>query len=131
MQLQCSILDTSNPAATPQQILQKMGTLLGSGSPEEDEQAEEEEAELDQEEQEPTGEAETPQEAAEKQKRRKLRLAKIRRKVKERGYEFTNGSSTIAGVLFVEMQKVLDLPPERNGEDVQRLPTAIRGANRP
>jgi len=58
-----------------------------------------------------TGGAETP-ETAEK-KRRKRRIAILRRKAKLRAYEFSNGSD-VAGVLFLEIQKIVDLPPERN-----------------
>lgn len=71
-------------------------------------------SELDDEE-EPVSELEegaTPEQTA--KKRRRLRLAKLKRKAKEHGYEFTGGSD-VAGVLFVEIQKITDLPPEKNG----------------
>ena len=47
-------------------------------------------------------------------KRRRRRMAILKRKVKLKGYEFTNGSD-VAGVLFLEIQRITDLPPERNG----------------
>ena len=47
-------------------------------------------------------------------KRRRKRMAILKRKAKQRGYEFTNGSD-VAGVLFLEIQRITDLPPERNG----------------
>jgi phosphatidylserine decarboxylase len=56
-------------------------------------------------------------EASDKRKKRRLRIARLKNKVKERGYAFTNGSP-VAGVLFVEIQKITDLPPERNGENL-------------
>lgn len=46
-------------------------------------------------------------------KRRRKRMAILKRKVKLREYEFTNGSD-VAGVLFLEVQRITDLPPERN-----------------
>lgn len=49
---------------------------------------------------------------AKKKKRR--RVARIKRKTKQRAYEFS-GMSDVAGVLFLEVQKITDLPPERNG----------------
>jgi phosphatidylserine decarboxylase len=42
-------------------------------------------------------------------------LAKLRRKAKQRAYEFS-GKTEVAGVLFLEIQKITDLPPERNGK---------------
>lgn len=50
----------------------------------------------------------------EKHKRR-LKLARLKKKAKEAAYEFS-GLSDLAGVLFLEIQKVSDLPPERNSK---------------
>lgn len=47
-------------------------------------------------------------------KKKRLRLARLKKKAKEHGYEFSGGSD-VAGVLFVEIQKITDLPPEKNG----------------
>ena len=52
-------------------------------------------------------------EIAEKRKR-KLRLARLKRKAKARAYEFT-GASDVTGIAFLEIVKITDLPPERNG----------------
>ena len=52
---------------------------------------------------------------SEKKRRRKLRLAKIRRKTKARAYEFTGGSD-IVGMVFLEVSRITDLPPERNSK---------------
>lgn len=54
----------------------------------------------------------TPEGAAKKKKR--LRLARLKRKAKQHGYEFS-GATDVAGVLFVEIQRITDLPPEKNG----------------
>jgi len=136
VQLQFTLYDPSNSSATPQQILAKLGVICGADSPfldgengqgqgfdgqgqgfdsqglERTESGDLEDEEVD--ESEPvseTGGAETP-ETAEK-KRRKRRIAILRRKAKLRAYEFSNGSD-VAGVLFLEIQKIVDLPPERN-----------------
>lgn len=52
--------------------------------------------------------------ATEKEKRKKrLRLAKLKKKTKARAYEFTGGSD-ILGIVFLDITKITDLPPERN-----------------
>lgn len=50
----------------------------------------------------------------EKHKRR-LKLARLKKRAKDAAYEFS-GLSDLAGVLFLEIQRVSDLPPERNSE---------------
>lgn len=51
----------------------------------------------------------------EKRKRRH-RLARLRKKAKQRAYEFS-GLSDLDGVLFLEISRINDLPPERNGKN--------------
>ena len=54
-------------------------------------------------------------------RRKKLKLARLRRKVKSKtGYEYSSNGD-IAGVLFLEIQKCTDLPPERNGKSPGRV----------
>lgn len=55
-----------------------------------------------------------PSETPEKRKRRN-KLARLRRAAKQRAYEFS-GMSDVAGVLFLEVSKITDLPPERNSK---------------
>ena len=55
----------------------------------------------------------TKPEVVEKRKKR-LRLARLRRKTKARAYEFT-GTGDVTGIAFLEIVKITDLPPERNG----------------
>lgn len=120
--MQFSLYDPAGPSVSPQQVLAKLSSICGSDSPffegealqglERTDSGELEHEEAD--ETEPasgTDDSRTP-ETAEKKRRR--RLAILKRKVKLRGYEFSNGSD-VAGVLFVEIQKITDLPPERNG----------------
>ena len=122
--LQFSLIDPSNPSAAPEQIIQKfMGFTQTSPSPDEDdedallrmESGENEQG--DEEEEESSDEAQDESKKAEKRekRRKKLRLAKLKRKAKLRAYEFTDRTE-VAGVLFLEITKVTDLPPERNSE---------------
>ena len=46
-------------------------------------------------------------------RKRKMRLKKLR-KSKARAYEFTGGGKDVLGILYLEIQKITDLPPERN-----------------
>ncbi|CAN9300316.1 phosphatidylserine decarboxylase proenzyme [Alternaria alternata] len=121
IQIQFSLIDPVNLAATPEQILQKFFAIAGqTPSPDEDEgellmrgdsnltDAEEDESSSD--------EAQDESKKAEKRekRRKKLKLARLRRKVKSKtGYEYSSNGD-IAGVLFLEIQKCTDLPPERN-----------------
>ena len=54
----------------------------------------------------------TKEEKVEK-KKRKLRMKRLRRKTKARAYEFTGGTDVV-GIVFLEVTKITDLPPERN-----------------
>jgi phosphatidylserine decarboxylase len=122
VQLQFSIVDTANPSATPQDILNKFNAVT-AGSPEDEKdddldlvetQSRGDEDDDEDDEDETSDEADDPAkpETVEKRKRR-LRLKKLKRKTKARAYEFTGGSD-VTGILFLEIGKVTDLPPERN-----------------
>lgn len=55
-------------------------------------------------------------------RRRRLRLARLKRKsLAARAYQFSGSGSGVQGIVFVEIVRVTDLPPERNGM-VHRLP---------
>jgi phosphatidylserine decarboxylase len=124
VQLQFTLFDSSNHGATPAQVLEKFRALAGVdisdisvvstptrqtntvGGDEEDEYFDEDE--------EPSDETDDPTkpETAEK-RRRKLRLRGLRKKKQASAYEF-GGGSEIVGIVFLEIGKVTDLPPERN-----------------
>ncbi|SLM36695.1 phosphatidylserine decarboxylase [Lasallia pustulata] len=124
VQMQFSIVDSSNPSAAPQDILQRFMSLAGS-SPAEDADEDDELARLesldtredeDDDEKEDGTSDETddpnkPEVAA--KRRRKLRLMRLRKKTKARAYEFTGGTDVV-GIVFLEIGKIMDLPPERN-----------------
>ncbi|KAF4554881.1 Phosphatidylserine decarboxylase-like protein 3 [Elsinoe fawcettii] len=123
--LKFSITDPTNPTATPQQILQKFYGVAAQEPKEEDDDLDDlvridttgTDGLDDEDESEETGQT-TPSddsrdpERNEKRKRRN-KLARLKRKTKLRAYEFSGVSDT-AGVLFLEVHKVTDLPPERN-----------------
>ncbi|KAH7083956.1 phosphatidylserine decarboxylase-domain-containing protein [Paraphoma chrysanthemicola] len=120
IQIQFSLADTSNPAASPETLIQKFLAIAGS-SPSPDE----EEAELllradsnntDVDDEDSSDEAQDESKKAEKRekRRKRLRLAKLKKKAKQMsGYEYSSNGD-VAGVLFLEISKITDLPPEKN-----------------
>jgi phosphatidylserine decarboxylase len=116
--LQFTLYDPTSTSAASEQILDKLYALLGNGdlTPEEEARLSRmDSSELDDDDDQVSEleEGATPEQTA--KKKRRLRLARLKRKAKEHGYEFTGGSD-VAGVLFVEIQKITDLPPEKNGK---------------
>lgn len=133
--LKFTLLDPVNTAATPQQVLQKFyGVLSAQDDDEEEEEEEEDEllsrlqsrdlddvSEEEDEEREPSDEtadegARTPNGTPtddKKKRRRREKLKRLKRKSKLKTYEFS-GMSDVSGVLFLEIHRITDLPPERN-----------------
>lgn len=129
VQLQFGLVDTSDPSAGPKNILQKLTTLI-SISPDDDisddedlsklesldmdDEDDDDDEGLDEKNRETSDETDNPQkpEKAEK-RRRKLRLKRLKKRAKARAYEFTGGTNVV-GVVFLEIGKITDLPPERN-----------------
>lgn len=115
--LQFSVYDPVHTSATPQQIQSKLAGLTSSEGesdldPSISRSSTFELEEEDDDDDVNDSEDPTKPETAEKRKRR-LRIARIKKKAQEKAYELS-GSSGLAGVLFLEIQKVTDLPPERN-----------------
>lgn len=140
--LQFSLVDTVNPSASPQQIFDKFYTLVKaipvgssrnitpamtpvlaptsaprSGPSPSSPQAtidEEDEDDLDDIDSETPDDIDDPSkpETAER-RRRRLRIKGLRRKRRQNPYAFSNGSSVV-GVIFLEVGKITDLPPEHN-----------------
>ena len=48
-------------------------------------------------------------------RKRKLRLKRLRRKATIKAYEFGGGTDVI-GIVFLEISRITDLPPEKNCE---------------
>lgn len=128
IQLQFALADPHHPSASPTEIISKLRALT-IGSPDEDDAEigdlskfesrdddddDDEDEDQDADTSDETDDPAKPAVAAEKRKK-KLRLAKLKRKTKARAYEFTGGGSDCVGIAFIEISRVTDLPPERNG----------------
>jgi phosphatidylserine decarboxylase len=136
VQMQFSLVDAANPAASPEEIYQKFrSTILAAEAdsedsisrlPSNDTKADEdsdaepegadavEEAGRDEETSDET-EDQTKPESEKKKKKRKLKM--LRRKSRAiRAYEFTGKDSDVSGIIFLEIRKITDLPPEKNSE---------------
>ena len=128
VQMQFSIVDSSNPSATPQDILRSFMSLADSSPPEDaddddeitrleslDAREDDDDDDDDKEDEtsDGTDDPNKPEVAA--KRRRKLRLRRLRKKTKARAYEFTGGTDVV-GIAFLEIGKITDLPPERNSK---------------
>ncbi|KAL1964177.1 hypothetical protein VTN77DRAFT_7265 [Rasamsonia byssochlamydoides] len=115
--LQFSLYDSSNPTAPAQEIYQKFRSIVCAG--EEDETLsqgawnDQEDLDKDDETSDETDDPTKP-EVVEKRKRR-LRIARLKRKtLAARAYQFSGAGNGVEGIVFMEISKITDLPPERN-----------------
>lgn len=139
VQLQFTLLDSSNPDASSEEILERLRSLARSvpdapsriqtpattpleapsqrvksnhsdgtaDEEDEDELSDLEEEMIDE------GDDATKPDTAEK-RRRRLRIKGLKRKNRKDPYAFSNGSSDVVGIIFLEVTKISDLPPESN-----------------
>jgi phosphatidylserine decarboxylase len=126
VQMQFTLYDTSMLGAAPQQVMEKFWSIAGiepesitptktvsstsgTGLPREDDEDEY----LDEEE-EPSDETEdsSRSETVEK-RRRRMRIKGLKKRKQHQLYAF-NGDSDMAGIIFLEIGKITDLPPEKN-----------------
>ncbi|GAQ43757.1 hypothetical protein AtubIFM61612_011223 [Aspergillus tubingensis] len=115
--LKFSLLDASNPNASPTDTYHKFKTMVSSGD-EEDDFPQIPSITLDDvdREEETSDETDDPTkpEVVEK-RRRRLRLKRLKRKsLAARAYQFSGAGNGVQGIVFMEIVKVTDLPPERN-----------------
>lgn len=125
VQLQFSLVDSANPAASPEEIVRKFRSVIQADYEDDfglsrqstnTEEQELEDEDLD-DDAESINEAESPgkQSVATKEKRR--RMARLRRKsIAVRAYEFVGKDSDLSGIIFMEIGKITDLPPEKNSK---------------
>jgi len=129
IQLKFTLYDPVNPAAPANQVLQKFFGVVAEDDDDDEDDDEllarmqtrdlDDLSEEDDEDRTPSDETdEGPQtpsgESEEKQKRRRrAKIKKLRRRNKLKAYEFSN-TSDVAGVLFLEINRITDLPPEKN-----------------
>lgn len=119
--MQFSLLDSSNPQASSEEIFSKFKSLVianddeGDITPVSSTDNEDEPSKKEEDVSEETDDPTKPENVA--RRRRKLRIARLKRKsMAVRAYEFSGAKDGISGIVFIEINKVLDLPPERNGE---------------
>ena len=132
VQMQFSLIDTYNPTATEEDILRRYKSVIAAGYDDEDEVLsrtpiiEGEEGGADNEE-DLENDHETSDETDElsgkaAKKEKKKRKARLRRKsIAVRAYEFVGGVGDVSGIIFMEILKITDLPPERNCKLIDEL----------
>ena len=113
--LQFSLADSANPTATPADIHRKFKRLVYCADDEDQiPPAEFDVIDRDDETSDEADDAIGP-EPVEK-RRRRLRLARLRRKsLAARAYQFSGSGTGVQGIVFMEIIRVTDLPPEKNG----------------
>jgi len=128
VQMQFALADTSDPSASPRALLQKLSDLTAIAADEDVDEGEdlshldsldlddEEDDEIEEKELEISDETDDVAKPEKVEKRKKmLRMRRLKRKTKARAYEFTGGTDVV-GIVFLEIGKITDLPPERNGK---------------
>ncbi|TQS35373.1 hypothetical protein Golomagni_04208 [Golovinomyces magnicellulatus] len=119
VQLQLTLYDSTNLSATPAQILEKFRTIsslfyLSDTSPPSTKPSVSDIQVSDDVDYEQSGESDaTTKSGTTEKRRRKLKLRSLRKKKNMTGYEFS-GNGEVVGIVFLEICKITDLPPERN-----------------
>jgi phosphatidylserine decarboxylase len=143
VQLQFTLLDTTDPTISHQQLFEKFYALIGtvpvgssrnvtptetpllspsgtmrlgpSSSAEGLGDDDDDEDDLTELEEDIGDDAEDPSkpETAEK-RRRRLRIKGLKKKRRQNPYAFTNGDSDVVGIIYLEVCRITDLPPESN-----------------
>jgi phosphatidylserine decarboxylase len=125
--LQFSLYDPSRLTAPPQETYRKFRSIVCAGEEEEEvdlsQAALHDQGDVDKED-ETSDETDDPTrpEVVEKRKRR-LRLARLKRKA--RAYQFSGSGNAVEGIVFMEISRITDLPPERNGRRPYDAPLAF------
>lgn len=131
--LQFSLFDPTRPSDAPaNEIYQKFKNVTKMEDEEDEEGDEDEDNSVMETEGVPTGlagaEEVSKPENVQKHKRRIERLK--RRSLAERAYQFSGAKDGVAGIVFMEIVGVTDLPPERNGKprhSAQAINMILRG----
>jgi phosphatidylserine decarboxylase len=122
VQLRFTLVDSANPAASPEEVLKKFRHVLRLVDEDSElsrvstNQDDDDNDDLDEDLQTGTEQelGAKPSSIAERKRKRK-RLARLRRKsMSVREYDFHGTGKDVAGVIFLEIVKATDLPPERN-----------------
>jgi phosphatidylserine decarboxylase len=120
IQLQFTLFDPLELTATPAQVMERFRSLTGADIPEiptptrQQSNGDEDGDEYFDEDEEPSDETDDPSKPENIEKRRrKLRLKGLRKKKQATAYAFSS-ESEVVGIVFLEIGKITDLPPERN-----------------
>ena len=129
--LQFILVDTHSPNASSEEIYRKYKSVLVAAEEEEEiisrtttaesqsaedvAEDQDHEHEHDSSEDDETDESSSAGKAAKKEKKKRMRRLR-RRSIAVRAYEFVGGAGDVAGIIFMEICKITDLPPEHNGE---------------
>jgi phosphatidylserine decarboxylase len=127
VQMQFTLVDHSTPGASPQQVIEKFRAMVGEHADDltpiksttstlgptftldtDDELDIDEEASPSDE-----TEGDTSKPEAMERKRRRMRIKGLKKRKQSRVYNFT-GESDMVGIIFLEIGKITDLPPEKN-----------------
>lgn len=112
IQLQFSLVDPSNPSAPADQILSKFKNLIRNSDDEEEDATPTTSG--DNEEAGESSREDLTRPDAIAQQRQKSKVARLkRRSIAVRAYEFCGAKDGVVGIVFIEINKVLDLPPEK------------------
>ncbi len=104
----------SSPSPGPDEDDDARRSKIGSRGSDENNDDEEDDEEGDEKDQETSDETDDPIKPGGTEKRKKkLRLARLKKKTKARAYEFSGGTDVV-GIVFLEIVRITDLPPERN-----------------
>ncbi|CRG86164.1 phosphatidylserine decarboxylase [Talaromyces islandicus] len=117
--LQFSLLDTANPNASPSDTYRKFRTTVCAADEDDDVAIppapwnDQDDNDKDEETSDETDDPTKP-DVVEK-RRRRLRIARLKRKsIAARAYQFSGASSSMDGIVFIEVNRITDLPPEKN-----------------
>lgn len=112
--LQFSLVDAANPMATAADTFRKFQNVVCFGE-EDDEFGQTVPGMGDDDSTDDADEYPKTAEVAEK-RRRRLRLRRLKRKsLAARAYQFSGAGNSVQGIVFMEIVRITDLPPERNG----------------
>jgi phosphatidylserine decarboxylase len=123
--MQFSLVDTYYPTATEEETLRRYKSVIAAGYEDDDEilsrtptlddeEGHAEDGDDAENDHETSDETDEPSGKAAK-KEKKKRKARLRRKsIAVRAYEFVGGVGDVSGIIFMEILKITDLPPERN-----------------
>ena len=129
--MQFSLYDAANPAASPEEIYYKFKSTIQADdgdsednlarlpsvdtNADEDSDAGMDDAGKDEETSDETEDQTKLGVSDKKRKRKKLKM--LRRKSRAiRAYEFTGKDSDVSGIIFLEIDRITDLPPEKNSK---------------